>query len=90
MTHPAPDAAETVTASARLETEQAARIAAEASAARLSRELANVQRGMELLQTITIAANQATSIEDAMQIALDQVAAHTGWLLGHAYLQADR
>ena len=55
----------------------------------LTRELANSQRDMELLQTITIAANQATRVEDAMQIALDQVAMHTGWPLGHVYLQAE-
>jgi PAS domain S-box-containing protein len=72
-----------------VESERAARLAAEATIARLTRELAANQRGMELLQTITIAANQATHVEDAMRIALDQVAAHTGWPLGHAYLQAE-
>jgi two-component system, cell cycle sensor histidine kinase and response regulator CckA len=91
MTHPNPDLADTANLRARLENEQAARIEAEASVARLSRELTAAQRGMELLQTITIAANQATSVEEAMQIALDEVASHTNWPLGHAYLQgADR
>jgi two-component system, cell cycle sensor histidine kinase and response regulator CckA len=77
MSHPSPEI-----------TADAARLAAEAEVARLTRELASNQRGLELLQTITIAANQATHLEDAMQIALDQIAAHTSWPLGHIYLQA--
>ncbi len=89
MLHPNPDAAtETIRQQALLELERQARVAAEGSIERLTRELASSQRGMELLQTITIAANQATHVEDAMQIALDQVATHTGWPLGHVYLQA--
>lgn len=69
--------------------ERTARMAAEAAAGRLSRELSHSQRGLELLQTITMAANQATTIEQAMQIAVDRISAHTGWPLGHVYLQAD-
>ena len=41
---------------------------------------------LRLNQVITRAANEATSVEAAMQIALDQVCAHTGWPVGHAYL----
>ena len=89
MLQPNPDVTEPARQQALLELERQARVAAESSVARLTRELANSQRGMELLQTITIAANQATHVEDAMQIALDQVAAHTGWPLGHVYLQAE-
>jgi PAS domain S-box-containing protein len=89
MLHPNPDVTEPARQQALLELERQARVAAEATIARLTQELANSQRGMELLQTITIAANQATHVEDAMQIALDQVAAHTGWPLGHVYLQAE-
>lgn len=39
----------------------------------------------ELLQSIAVAANEATSIEAAMQFALDRVCAHTGWPVGHVY-----
>jgi PAS domain S-box-containing protein len=39
-----------------------------------------------LTEVITRAANQATSVEEAMQIALDRVCAHTGWPVGHSYL----
>src|SRR5580698_4039346 len=89
MLHPNPDVTEPARQQALLELERQARVAAETTIASLTQELANSQRGMELLQMITIAANQATHVEDAMQIALDQVAAHTGWPLGHVYLQAE-
>jgi signal transduction histidine kinase len=41
---------------------------------------------LQLNQAITRAANETTSVEAAMQIALDQVCTHTGWPVGHAYL----
>ncbi|MCZ6860269.1 MAG: SpoIIE family protein phosphatase [Alphaproteobacteria bacterium] len=41
---------------------------------------------LQLNQIITRAANEAVSIDDAMQTAVDQVCAHTGWPVGHAYL----
>jgi PAS domain S-box-containing protein len=44
---------------------------------------------LQLNQAITRAANEAASVEEAMQIALDQVCAHTGWPVGHAYLFDD-
>ncbi len=71
------------------ELERAARLAAEANAEGFLRELSRNQRGLELLQTITMAANQATTIEQAMQIAVDQISAHTGCPLGHGYLQSE-
>jgi PAS domain S-box-containing protein len=39
-----------------------------------------------LLQTVAMAANEATSLEEAIQVCLDQVCAYTGWPVGHAYL----
>jgi NO-binding membrane sensor protein with MHYT domain/signal transduction histidine kinase len=39
----------------------------------------------ELLQSVAVAANEATSIEAAMQFALDRICAHTGWPVGHVY-----
>jgi signal transduction histidine kinase/DNA-binding response OmpR family regulator/PAS domain-containing protein len=44
---------------------------------------------LALNQVITAAANEAASVESAIQIALDQVCAQTGWPVGHAYMLAD-
>jgi len=41
---------------------------------------------MRLLQRIAIAANEARTVESALQTCLDEVCAHTGWPVGHAYL----
>jgi signal transduction histidine kinase/CheY-like chemotaxis protein/PAS domain-containing protein len=43
---------------------------------------------LALNQVITAAANEAASVESAIQIALDQVCAQTGWPVGHAYMLA--
>ncbi|MGR7921358.1 response regulator [Zobellella denitrificans] len=40
---------------------------------------------LRLNQLITRAANEARSVDEAMQTALDLVCAHTGWPLGHAW-----
>jgi PAS domain S-box-containing protein len=44
---------------------------------------------LQLNQVITRAANEAASVEEAMQTAVDRVCAHTGWPVGHAYLFDD-
>lgn len=41
---------------------------------------------MKLLQDVAVAANQAITVKAAMQFALDQVCAHTGWPIGHVYI----
>jgi PAS domain S-box-containing protein len=41
-----------------------------------------------LLQAVAVAANEATTIEQALQIGLDQVCAYTGWPVGHVYRTA--
>ena len=41
---------------------------------------------LALNQVITAAANEAAGVESAIQIALDQVCAQTGWPVGHAYM----
>lgn len=41
-----------------------------------------------LLQSVAVAANQATSTETVMQFALDRICAHTGWPVGHVYFCA--
>jgi PAS domain S-box-containing protein len=43
-------------------------------------------RFVELLQEVAVTANQASSVEVALQSTLDQVCAHTGWPIGHVYL----
>lgn len=44
---------------------------------------------VELLQRVTVAANQAESLESALQIGIDEVCAYTGWPVGHLYIVAD-
>ena len=43
---------------------------------------------VELLQAAATAANEASTVEDAVRFCLDRVAQHTGWPLGHAYMAA--
>ncbi|MCX5724529.1 MAG: response regulator, partial [Nitrospirae bacterium] len=44
---------------------------------------------VQLLQRVAIAANEASSADDALQIALDHICAYTRWPVGHVYLRAD-
>ncbi|QTF92060.1 response regulator [Halomonas sp. BM-2019] len=44
---------------------------------------------LRLNQVITRAANEARSVDEAVQIALDEVCAHTGWPVGHAWYLGD-
>ena len=48
--------------------------------------LRKTAEGVQLLQVITSAANEAVTVESALQIALDRVCAFTGWPVGHAYM----
>ncbi len=41
-----------------------------------------------LLQAVATAANEAPSIDDAINLSLREVCAYTGWPVGHAYLPA--
>ncbi|HKA52360.1 MAG TPA: GAF domain-containing protein, partial [Candidatus Binatia bacterium] len=64
---------------------------------RLMEELAARKRAEEalrrqtafvtLLQEVAVAANEAKTIEEAMQFALGRICAHTGWPVGHVYLR---
>lgn len=47
------------------------------------RETTKVQT---LLQDVAVAANEAETVERAMQFAIDRICAHTGWPVGHAYV----
>ena len=41
---------------------------------------------IRLLQGVAVAANEARTVSGALQTALDQICAFTGWPVGHAYL----
>jgi two-component system, cell cycle sensor histidine kinase and response regulator CckA len=71
------------------ERESAARVAAEARAEILARQLTEVQSRLSLLQEIAEAANAAGAIEEALQVALERICAFTGWSVGHLYLCQD-
>jgi signal transduction histidine kinase len=43
---------------------------------------------VELLQSVAVAANEATSTETVLQFALDRICKHTGWPMGHVYFCA--
>jgi PAS domain S-box-containing protein len=44
---------------------------------------------VQLLQSVTVAANQSSTIEQTAQICLDRICSYTGWPVGHAYLHAN-
>jgi len=51
-------------------------------------ELQRTNRAVNLLQDIAVAANDATSPDEAIQICLDAVCSATGWPIGHALMPA--
>ena len=69
----------------RLARERQSREEAEAISERGIRELYEKQNALALLQNIAMAANEATEIDAALQIALDQICDYTGWPIGHVY-----
>jgi PAS domain S-box-containing protein len=44
---------------------------------------------VQLLQSVAVAANESSTIEQTAQVCLDRVCAYTGWPVGHAYLRVD-
>jgi diguanylate cyclase (GGDEF)-like protein len=66
--------------------ERAARLEAEAISERATRELYEQQQRLLLLRTVAKAANEATSVEDALVTALDAVCEHWSCPIGHAWL----
>lgn len=70
----------------RLERERRARLEAEAISERVTRDLYQRQQELQLLQTITVAANSARTVQEALQIAIDRVCGHIDWPVGHAFL----
>ena len=52
-------------------------------------EVAKKTAQVQLLQDIAVASNEATTVEQAIQYAVDRVCAFTGWPVGHVYFPAD-
>ena len=52
----------------------------------LNVELAKETAHVQLFEAVTVAANEATSVDEALQLFLDQTCVHTGWEVGHVYL----
>jgi len=71
----------------RLDREQRARAESEAIAEKALSELYTKKKEIELLQLITVAANEASTVDDAMRTALEGVCAHTRWPVGHVHLK---
>jgi PAS domain S-box-containing protein len=42
---------------------------------------------VQVLQRVAIAANEASSVDEALQIALDHICEYTGWPVGHVYFR---
>ena len=68
-----------------VERERAARLEAERIAERSLRDLYAQKERVDLLQSLSSAANAAGSPEEAMAEALRLVCAHTGWPVGHVF-----
>ena len=71
----------------RFDRERRARAESEAIAEKALSELYAKKKEVELLQQITVAANEASTADGAMRIALDRVCAHTHWPVGHVLLK---
>jgi PAS domain S-box-containing protein len=56
---------------------------------RAKRALRRQTTFVQLLQSIAVAANQAWSVEAAMQTAVEQICIQIGWPVGHVYLARD-
>ncbi len=73
----------------KLAEERAARLEAEAMAEEGIRSLSERQDALELLQLITAAANEASSVEVALQAVVDKVALYAGCPVGVAYVLSE-
>ena len=54
-----------------------------------NRRLRERSEAVALVKTIAVAANEAPSMEAALQVGLDAVCRHTGWPVGHIYRISD-
>jgi len=44
---------------------------------------------IDLLQSVTVAANRSSSIEHTARVCLERICSHIGWQVGHVYLRAN-
>jgi PAS domain S-box-containing protein len=70
----------------RLDRHRRARVATDAISEHATGALYDQQHHIRLLQAVAIAANESSSLDDALLSAVDQVCMQLGWPLGHAYL----
>ena len=70
----------------RLDRHRRARVATDAISEHATGSLYDQQHHVRLLQAVAIAANESSSLDDALLSAVDQVCMQLGWPLGHAYL----
>ncbi|MDQ2826426.1 MAG: ATP-binding protein, partial [Actinomycetota bacterium] len=54
-----------------------------AELAEANRQLTESARSVDLLRRVAVATNEAATVDDALQVALDEVCQHTGWPIGH-------
>ena len=57
---------------------------------RAENQLRDQNRSAELLHRISVTANEAVGVEEAIKICLDEISADTGWPVGHAYLHTPK
>jgi len=70
----------------RLAREHAARLEAEQIAERVTRDLYERRSEVQLLELVARASNEASTVDEALQVAVDAICAHTGWPVGHVYM----
>jgi diguanylate cyclase (GGDEF)-like protein/PAS domain S-box-containing protein len=70
----------------RLDRHRRARQATDAISEHSTRALYTNQAHLRLLQAVAIAANESSSLDDALLSAVDQICVQLGWPVGHAYL----
>lgn len=70
----------------RLERERSARREAEQISEGATRALFERQQELALLEAVATAANEATNLNDVIQLTIRRVCDHTGFPIGHAYL----
>jgi len=71
----------------RLRRERLARREVEEIAERTTRALYDKQQELVLLEAVVSVSNESSTVEDALQGAVDAVCAHTNWPVGHAYVR---
>src|SRR5207253_2078496 len=70
----------------RLDRHRRARVATDAISEHATGVLYDQQHHIRLLQAVAVAANESSSLDDALLSAVDQTCTQIGWPVGHAYL----